>query len=121
MKTRKEYTCPLELTHDIIKGKWKPIILWLLGKKSMSLSELEKGIQGINQKMLIEHLNELVEYGLVDKLSSKGYPLHVEYFLTERGKRMLEAVSIMQSVGMELMAENGREDMGYENEGSDES
>ncbi len=28
MKTRTEYTCPLELTHDITKGKWKPIILW---------------------------------------------------------------------------------------------
>lgn len=32
MKLRKEYTCPLELTHDITKGKWKPLILWQLGK-----------------------------------------------------------------------------------------
>ncbi len=32
MKIRDEYTCPLELTHDITKGKWKPIILWQLGK-----------------------------------------------------------------------------------------
>ena len=32
MKTRTEYTCPLELTHDITKGKWKPIILWQLGQ-----------------------------------------------------------------------------------------
>ncbi|MEG0944887.1 MAG: transcriptional regulator, partial [Angelakisella sp.] len=23
MKLRSEYTCPLELTHDMIKGKWK--------------------------------------------------------------------------------------------------
>ena len=23
MKMRDEYTCPLELTHDAIKGKWK--------------------------------------------------------------------------------------------------
>ncbi|MEG1135752.1 MAG: transcriptional regulator, partial [Anaerovoracaceae bacterium] len=28
MLIRKEYTCPLELTHDMIKGKWKTIILW---------------------------------------------------------------------------------------------
>ena len=26
MKMRTEYTCPLELVHDMIKGKWKPII-----------------------------------------------------------------------------------------------
>ena len=30
MKMRTEYTCPLELVHDMIKGKWKPIILWCL-------------------------------------------------------------------------------------------
>ena len=41
LKIRDEYTCPLELTHDITKGKWKPIILWQLGKVAMSLSQLE--------------------------------------------------------------------------------
>ena len=30
LKIRDEYTCPLELVHDMIKGKWKPIILWRL-------------------------------------------------------------------------------------------
>ncbi|EOS42093.1 hypothetical protein C810_04816 [Lachnospiraceae bacterium A2] len=30
MKMRDDYTCPLELVHDMIKGKWKPIILWRL-------------------------------------------------------------------------------------------
>ena len=30
MKLREEYTCPLEIVHDIIKGKWKTIILFQL-------------------------------------------------------------------------------------------
>jgi DNA-binding HxlR family transcriptional regulator len=30
MKIRKEYTCPLEIIHDILKGKWKTVILWQL-------------------------------------------------------------------------------------------
>ncbi|MEG1774429.1 MAG: transcriptional regulator, partial [Oscillospiraceae bacterium] len=30
MLLRQAYTCPLELTHDMIKGKWKTIILWRL-------------------------------------------------------------------------------------------
>lgn len=25
MKIRDDYTCPLEIVHDIIKGKWKTI------------------------------------------------------------------------------------------------
>ena len=110
MKLRTQYTCPLEMTHDIIRGKWKPIILWQLSKGSCSLSALKQEIRGISQKMLIQHLKELSEYGIVGKNTFEGYPLKVEYFLTGRGKRIFEAVSIMQSVGIEIMREDHRED-----------
>lgn len=115
MKIRDEYTCPLELTHDITKGKWKPIILWQLGKGIKSLSQLEKEIKGINQKMLLEQLKELVEYGMVTKRSFEGYPLKVEYTLTERGERLLEAITIMQGIGIDLMKENGMSEVLKEN------
>jgi len=111
MKLREEYTCPLELTHDITKGKWKPIILWQLGKGKMSLSQLERDIKGINQKMLLEQLKELLDFGVVLKESFEGYPLKVEYSLTERGQRLLEAVVIMQSIGIDLMKERGMFDV----------
>ena len=101
MKTRTEYTCPLELTHDITKGKWKPIILWQLGKGPHSLAGLKREIKGISQKMLIEQLRELCDY---------GYPLKVEYSLTRRGTKMLEAVVIMQGIGIEMMMEDGKEE-----------
>lgn len=110
MRIRDEYTCPLELTHDITKGKWKPIILWLLKQGNKSLVYLEKNIQGINQKMLIEQLKELLDFGMVGKNTFEGYPLRVEYFLTERGNKMLEAITIMQNIGIDLMKENGMED-----------
>ncbi|MDR0247646.1 MAG: helix-turn-helix transcriptional regulator [Burkholderiales bacterium] len=111
MKIRDQYTCPLELTHDITKGKWKPIILWQLGKSTSSLSQLEKGIKGITQKMLLEQLKELLAFGMVAKKSYDGYPLRVEYSLTQRGAKLLEAVSIMQSVGIDLMKENNMDDI----------
>lgn len=111
MKIRDEYTCPLELTHDLTKGKWKPIILWQLGKGTASLSQLEKDINGISQKMLLEQLKELLDCGIVDKRTFDGYPLKVEYSLTDRGKRLLEAITILQSVGVEMMKENGMEDI----------
>lgn len=69
MIIRDEYTCPLELTHDITRGKWKPIILWQLGKGATSLSQLERDIRGINQKMLLEQLKELLDFGIVAKQS----------------------------------------------------
>lgn len=115
IKIRENYTCPLELTHDMIKGKWKPIILWRLRLGNTSLSQLQKDINGISQKMLLEHLKELMEYCLVDKKVFEGYPLRVEYFLTQdRGNRMLEALTIMQKLGIEFMMENGMADILYE-------
>lgn len=80
-------------------------------KRENSLSKLEHDIKGINQKMLLEQLKELLDYGLIAKQSFEGYPLKVEYSLTERGQKLLEAVTIMQSVGIELMKENGMEDI----------
>lgn len=111
MKLREEYTCPLELTHDITRGKWKPIILWQLGKGKMSLSRLEHDIRGINQKMLLEQLKELLAFKIIDKKTFAGYPLKVEYSLTERGQKLLEAVTIMQSIGIDLMKENDMSDI----------
>ncbi|MDF2936945.1 MAG: putative transcriptional regulator [Paenibacillaceae bacterium] len=111
MKIREDYTCPLEIAHDIMKGKWKPIILFQLQFGSSSLSGLERSIAGISQKMLLQQLKELQEFGLVDKTSFDGYPLRVEYALTQdRGRRMLESVRIMQQIGVDIMVEQGRTD-----------
>ena len=60
MKMRTVYTCPLELVNDMIKGKWKPIILWRLRLGATSLAKLERDIDGITQKMLLEQLKELM-------------------------------------------------------------
>lgn len=106
MKVREEYTCPLELVHDIIKGKWKTIIIFQLKKGKCSFSELQHAIVGISQKMLLEQLRELKEFGLVNKNSYQGFPLKVEYYLTERGRKMLSAILIMQDIGIEYMVEH---------------
>lgn len=112
MKLRKEYTCPLELTHDMLKGKWKTIILWRLRLEPTTLSKMEKDIEGITQKMLLEQLKELMEFGLVGKKTFEGYPLRVEYFLTQnRGQKILGALEIMQTVGIDFMLENNMEDV----------
>ena len=109
---RTEYTCPLELVHDMIKGKWKPIILWRLRFGATSLAKLERDIDGITQNMLLEHLRELMDYGFVEKKSFDGYPLRVEYSLTkDMGERILEALRIMQHIGIDYLKANGMEEI----------
>lgn len=103
MKIRDTFTCPLELSLDLIKGKWKPIIIWLLRKGPSQLSSLEKEIEGINQKMLIQHLKELVDFNIVSKKIYDGYPLKVEYSLTAWGERYLDGLLIFQQIGKEFL------------------
>ena len=107
MKMRTEYTCPLELVHDMVKGKWKPIILWRLRLGATSLAKLERDIDDITQKMLLEQLKELMDYGFVEKKPYEGYPLHVEYSLTDgMGTEILEALRIMQHIGIDYLKAN---------------
>ena len=111
MKIRENYTCPLEFVHDIIRGKWKAIIIFQLRDKKCSFSELQHSIHGVSQKMLLEQLSELKQFGIVDKMIFSGYPLKVEYYLTDRGNKILSAIYIMQEVGLEYMVEHGMEDI----------
>ncbi|MBP5187354.1 MAG: helix-turn-helix transcriptional regulator [Clostridiales bacterium] len=111
MKIRDDYTCPLEIVHDIIKGKWKTIIMYQMKDGPKGLSEMEHKIEGITQKMLLEQLHELIEFGLVEKKSYDGYPLRVEYSITERrGRKMIEAIDIMQMIGVDYMVERNMMD-----------
>ncbi len=111
MKIRDDYTCPLEIVHDIIKGKWKTIILYQMKDGPKGLAELEREIEGITQKMLLEQLRELISFGLVDKKTFVGYPLRVEYSISERrGRKMIEAIDIMQMIGVDYMLEKGMTD-----------
>lgn len=106
MKVRDNYTCPLEIVHDITRGKWKAIIIFQLRNGKCSFSNLQHTIVGITPKMLLEQLHELQLFGLVEKKSYTGYPLKVEYFLTKRGQKMLSAIKIMQEIGIEYMVEH---------------
>lgn len=111
MKLRETYTCPLELVHDMIKGKWKSIILWRLRLGKTTLAQLERDIEGITQKMLLEHLKELMAFGFVEKEVSDGYPLKTEYGLTHpQGEQILAALKIMQEIGIDYMMGHGMED-----------
>ena len=66
---------------------------------SYCMAKLERDIDGVTQKMLLEQLKELMDYGFVEKKSYEGYPVHVEYSLTDgMGTEILEALRIMHCI-----------------------
>ena len=82
------YKCALELTMDLIGGKWKLIILWHLLDGSKRFNELDKLIPAITQKMLTTQLRELEEKGLVNRKVYPEVPPKVEYSLTDFGRSL---------------------------------
>ena len=59
------YRCPVEVTLEVIGGKWKAVILWHLTFKTLRFSQLQRRISGVNQKMLTQQLRELERDQLV--------------------------------------------------------
>src|SRR3954449_11235114 len=93
-----------ELTLSIISGKWKIVILWILGKEGTKrFGELKALIPGITQRMLVSQLRELEE-DLI--LSRKVYPVvppKVEYSLTKRGESLMPILDSMYEWGRNYM------------------
>ena len=106
MKLREEFTCPLELATDLISAKWKTIILWELSNGTKRLKDLRK-IKNINEKMLIQHLNELIEAGFIIKEDYNTYPLRTDYSLTELGEKILPTLEALQEFGKEYIKHGG--------------
>jgi DNA-binding HxlR family transcriptional regulator len=71
----------------VLEGKWKIVIIVQLfaAKAPLRFSELERRVEGVNQKMLIQQLKELEKDGIVTRTIYPQVPPRVEYELTEIG------------------------------------
>jgi DNA-binding HxlR family transcriptional regulator len=74
-------------TLRVLEGKWKIIILCQLfaAKGPIRFSDLERLIDGVNQKMLIQQLRQLETDGIVHRTIYPQVPPRVEYALTDLG------------------------------------
>lgn len=91
--------CPIKRTLDIIGGKWKLRLIFQIGTEIRRYGELKKLIPDISEKMLIQELKSLVEYGILDKKSFNEMPPRVEYTLTKKGLKVLPLIDLMKEFG----------------------
>ncbi len=83
------YHCALDVTMELVGGKWKTIVLWYLRKDKKRFSELRRSIPGITEKMLSMQLKQLEKDGLVSRKVFAEVPPRVEYTLTAHGRTLL--------------------------------
>ena len=81
--------CPFTRAIGTIGNKWKPIIINVIGTRTIRFGQLDAIIPHITRKVLTEQLKELEEDGLLERLAYKELPPRVEYKLSEKGLAFL--------------------------------
>lgn len=97
------YYCPVDLTLQIVGGRWKGIVIWNLREEKKRFSELKRILVTINDKMLSQVLKELEEQGVVARKVCEVVPPKVEYSLTKEGKKLLPIMQAMNDYGQKFM------------------
>jgi DNA-binding HxlR family transcriptional regulator len=93
---------------DVVAGKWKSLILWELHHHgTRRFAELRRGLPGVSEKMLVQHLREMEEDGLVHREVYREVPPKVEYSLTEQGISLNAALAPLGSWGTERIQRIG--------------
>ncbi|OSC42477.1 winged helix-turn-helix transcriptional regulator [Mycobacterium decipiens] len=80
--------CPINAALSVIDGRWKGTILWRLCDRPMGTSELKRSIPGIAERMLIRHLHEPVDDGIIVRHDARVVPPCVHYSISEYGATM---------------------------------
>lgn len=91
----KQYGCPVEITLEVIGGKWKCVILWWLRRGAKRFNELMQLIPGMTRKVLTQQLRELEADGIVQRDAYRESPPRVEYSLAARGETLKPLVNLM--------------------------
>ena len=87
--------CPFTRAIGTIGNKWKPIIINVIGTRTIRFGQLDAIVPNISRKVLTEQLKELEEDGLLERLAYKEIPPRVEYHLSEKG---LAFLPILESI-----------------------
>jgi len=81
--------CPIDAMLSVIDGRWKGTILWRLSERPMRASDLLHSIPGITERMLIRHLKDLVNDGILIRQREQGTHPRVVYSISVYGTTML--------------------------------
>ncbi len=105
----KDYACTIELTLDILGGKWKMILLWgLMMNGPQRFGTLKRNCTGISSKVLTQQLKELEQDDLVLRKAYDEKIPRVEYSISEYGKTVLPIMKEMHDFSIGYIKRKGQ-------------
>jgi DNA-binding HxlR family transcriptional regulator len=93
--------CPMTATIDVIGGKWKPVIIYILMDGPLRFGEIHRTIPGMALKVLSRQLKELEADGIIIRRAYPEVPPRVEYSLSPKGETLRPAIHLLSAWGTE--------------------
>lgn len=90
--------CPVQRLLKLFSGKLKPEIFLLATKSSLRFNTLLREIEGANKQSLAIALKDLTEAKVLEKIVIKRKPLHIEYYLTDKGKSIIPVFEKLEEI-----------------------
>lgn len=104
-KTYDRMGCPVEACTEVMGGKWKGKILFILFTGTKRFGELRKLLPDTTQRMLTMQLRELEDDGLIKRKVYAEVPPKVEYSISEAGESLKPIVDAMWHWGKRFLKE----------------
>lgn len=100
MDSEKVFNCNMELTLDIIGGKWKPILIFHIGNiGTVRYGQLKRLVPGISERVLSRELRALEQQNIISREVFQENILRVEYSLTSVGDEVLPILNALTQWG----------------------
>lgn len=106
MRKNKDFNpnnCPVTHCLNLIGGKWKPVIIFLIRKNCNRFGLLQRAIPDISKQMLTQQLRELEADGFLERKIFAEIPPRVEYYITDYGNTILPIIDAMSEWGLKDM------------------
>jgi len=96
---KKYVFCPVEITLDVIAGRWKVMIIYYLLQGKKRFNQLQRELQGISHRTLTKQLREMERQGIVIREDYGEIPPRVEYSLSPLGVSLRDILLEMHAWG----------------------
>ncbi|GKU78037.1 helix-turn-helix domain-containing protein [Paenibacillus sp. L3-i20] len=97
--------CPVEFAIDMMKGKWKILIIWYLQKNQRRrYNEMLRLMPGVSKKVMTQQLQEMELDGIIVRKVYDENPPHVEYYLAPLGEKFIPILEQLYEWGKLVQA-----------------
>jgi DNA-binding HxlR family transcriptional regulator len=91
--------CPIEVTFDVLGGRWKSLLFFLIWENPRRFSELRASVPQIAQRILVRQLHELKRAGLIHRRRDSTRSKVMIYAITPLAEPLGEALVPLRDWG----------------------